>query len=203
VSSLRPDLSTPPRNANITENIGNSRIRGVEADVRVLAWRGAQLRAVVQYLDARYRSFRYLYANTGVPPLTGCATNLDRTTNLYTVDCRPKQPYNSPRWSMNLSGRQSFALEGFTLTAVADTQFRSARNIGFAFLPEQRVGATWTSNAQLILTPSGGRYELAAFVRNIENRRIPQFMIYHPISNALIAVTSPPRQIGVRASVRL
>jgi iron complex outermembrane receptor protein len=203
VSSLRPDLSVPARNANITENIGNSRIRGVEADVRVRPWRGAQVRAVVQYLDAHYRSFRYLYANVGVPPLTGCATSLDRSTNLYTVDCTSKQPYNSPRWSMNLSGRQSFALRGFTLTALADTQFRSARNIGFAFLPEQRAGATWTSNAQIVLSTPGDRYEVAAFIRNIENKRIPQFMIYHPVSNALVAGTSPPRQIGLRASLRL
>ena len=124
-------------------------------------------------------------------------------SNLYTVDCTAMQPYNSPRWSMNLSLRDSFALGRATLTAVADTHFRSARNIGFAFLPEQRVGPTWTSNAQLILSLPASRFELAAFVRNIEGGRVPEFMIYHPISNALVAGTSRPREIGLRASLRL
>lgn len=203
VSSLRPDLSNPPRNANITENIGNSRIRGIEADLRLRPRHNLELRAVVQYLDAQYRSFRYVFANTGVPPLTGCPARLDVASNLYTVDCTAMQPYNSPRWSMNLSLRDSFALGRATLTAVADTHFRSARNIGFAFLPEQRVGPTWTSNAQLILSLPASRFELAAFVRNIEGGRVPEFMIYHPISNALVAGTSRPREIGLRASLRL
>lgn len=203
ISSLRPDLSNPPRNANITANIGRSRIRGVEADVRLRPGHDLQVRAVVQYLDAAYRSFRYVYANTGVPPLTGCAATLSATTNLYTVDCSAKQPYNSPRWSMNFDVRQSFIIGGMTLTALADTHFRSARNIGFAFLPQQRIGATWTSNAQLILTRPDKRVEIAAFVRNIEGDRVPEFMIYHPTSNALVAGRSSPRQFGLRASLGL
>lgn len=93
-------------------------------------------------------------------------------------------------------------LGSFALTAAADTHFRSSRNIGFAFLPEQRVGPSWTSKAQLILGLPGNRVELAAFVRNIEGDRIPQFSNFHPVSNALIAVTSPPRQWGLRISIR-
>lgn len=203
VSSLRPDLSTPPRNANITENIGKSRIRGVEADVRYRPWRGAEGRAIIQHLDADYRSFEYVYANTGVPPLTGCAATLNRASNLYTIDCSRKQPYNSPRWTLSLSARQSFVLGRLNLTAAADIAFRSGRNIGFAFLPEQRIGSSSTSNLQLILRVPGDRLEAAAFVRNIEGDRIPQFMIYHPVSNALVAGAGAPRQFGVRASLRL
>jgi hypothetical protein len=32
---------------------------------------------------------------------------------------------------------------------------------------------------------------------------VPEFMIYHPISNALVAGTSPPRQVGLRTSLRM
>jgi len=165
------------------------------------------LRAVVQYLDARYRSFTYLYANNGspiavVPPLTGCPAVLNPITNLYRLDCSAQQPYNSPRWSISPSLRQSVRIGAITVTAVADTNYRSARNIGFAFLPQQRVGPTWTSNAQIIAAFLGGRTEVAVFIRNIEGRRIPEFMIYHPISNALVAATSMPRQVGIRASMR-
>lgn len=207
VSSLRPDLGSPPKNANITDNIANSRIRGIEADMRVRPWIGAELRGVVQYLDSDYRSFRYLYANLGppqapFPPLTGCPTTFDAAANLYTVDCTNEQPFNSPRWSISPSFRQGFAVGHVGLTVVLDTHYRSARNVGFAFLQEQRIGPTWTSNAQIIAALPGGRTELAAFVRNIEGTRIPEFMIYHPFSNALVAGTSMPRQFGVRASFR-
>lgn len=202
VSSLRPDLSTPPRNVNTTDNIGNSRIRGVEAEVSIQPWSGGQIGGIVQHLDARYRSFDYVQANTGTKPLSGCDLALDAATNLYTVDCSGKQPYNSPRWALVLNSRQTFAVGHLTLTAIADTHYRSSRNIGFAFLPEQRVGGSWTSNAQLIVALPGKRVEVAAFVRNIEGERIRQFMIFHPVSNAMIAVTSPPRQWGLRTSLR-
>jgi iron complex outermembrane receptor protein len=201
VSSLRPDLSTPPQNANITDNIGNSRIRGLEADVRFRLQPSTQLRAIVQFLDAEYRSFSYVQVSAPVPPLTGCAAAVSAAP-IYTVDCVEKQPYNSPRWALSLEARQSFVLENLTVTALAGTHFRSARNIGFAFLPEQRIDASWTSHAQLILTHSNDPWELAAFVRNIEDDRIPQFMIYHPVSNALVAATSTPRVMGLRLSTR-
>ena len=203
VSSLRPDLSMPPQNANITDNIGNSRTRGLEVDVRVRPQLNTQLRAIVQYLDANYRSFSYVQLSPGAPPLTGCATAISTMPNLYTVDCAAKQPYNSPRWSMSLEARQSFVLKDIVLTALAGTQFRSARNIGFAFLPEQRIAASWTSHAQFILSPRNGAWEAAIFIRNIEGDRIPQFMIYHPVSNALVAATSPPRVFGLRLSARM
>lgn len=203
VSSLRPDLSVPARNANITDNIGNSRIRGIEADVRLAPWRGGHLRAITQFLDADYRSFEYVQTNTGVRPLTGCQAALNSATNLYTIDCSAKQPYNSPRWSISLLGRQRFRIGRSIITVAADTHFRAARNIGFAFLDEQRIGASRSSNAQIMVRPEGTKLELAGFVRNIEGRRIPQFMIYHPVSNLLVAGTSAPRQWGFRASLPL
>jgi iron complex outermembrane recepter protein len=202
VSSLRPDLSTPPRNANITDNIGRSRIRGIETTLRVRPWNAASFEATIHYLDAAYRSFRYLQTNTGTPPLTGCPAMLDTATNLYLIDCTGQRPFNTPKLSWTLDARQSFALPGATIVAVLSTHYRSARNIGFAFLPEQRIGANWTSNAQLILTAPDDRLGIAAFIRNIEGNRIPQFMIFHPVSNALVASSSPPRQIGLRGWMR-
>lgn len=203
VSSLRPDLSPERRNAFITDNIASSRIRGVEAELRYQPWRGTRLGGIVQYLDADYRSFEYIQANTGVPPLTGCDAALDAAANLYTVDCGGKQPYNSPRWSMSLNGLHTVPLGPLTLTLAADTHYRSARNVGFAFLAQQRIGATWTSNGQLILGIPRHRLDIAAFVRNIEGERVPLFSNFHPVSNALIVVTTPPRQWGLRASWRL
>ena len=63
--------------------------------------------------------------------------------------------------------------------------------------PQERIPLT------LLLCSRCGHLQLAAFVRNIEGKRIPEFMIYHPVSNALVASVSPPRQIGRRAAIRL
>ncbi|WP_205478891.1 TonB-dependent receptor [Sphingomonas arenae] len=202
VSAPRPDLSTPPRVVTITDNVGNSRISGLEAQARYRLWRGALVGGTVQYLHARYGSFRYLQGNSGAPPLTGCDAILDVATNLYTVDCTSKQPYNSPRWSLSLQAQQEVRLGRFRLTAFADRHYRSARTVGSAFLPEQRVGPTWTSNVQLVLSQEGQDWELGAFIRNLEGERTPQFVIFHPVSNALVAVPGSPRQFGLRASRR-
>lgn len=200
VSAPRPDLSTPPRVVTITDNVGNSRIAGLEAQARYRLWPGALVGGTAQYLHSRYGSFRYLQGNNGVPPLTGCNAELDTATNLYIVDCTDQRPYNSPRWTLSLQAQQEFRVGKFRLTAFADTHFRSARTVGSAFLPEQRVGPTWTSNAQVVLSQVGQNWELGAFVRNLEGERTPQFVIFHPVSNALVAVPGAPRQFGLRAS---
>lgn len=201
-SSVQPDLSAPPRNVNITRNIGSSRIRGGEAE---LVWRpsaATRLYADVQYLNAAYRRFAYIQANTGVPPLTGCDYSLDARTNLYTVDCRGQRPYNSPRWSLGFGARQDFDLGPLRLSAMARTSYRSAQTLGFTFLPEQKVGGHWTSDAQLMLADRSGRLELSAFLHNIEGKRVPNFVIFHPTSNAVVASATSPRVIGVRATTR-
>lgn len=202
VSSLRPDQSSPPRNANITDNIGNSRIRGVEVEGRVSPSRALRLRSAIQYLDAKYRSFTYAQANTGVPPLTGCVATLQPPTNLYVVDCSMKQPYNSPRWTLSLSARRSFQLGRLRAAAELDTHFRSSRNIGFAFLPEQHVGATTATNLNATLAPAQGKWEITVMIENIEGNRIPEFAIYHPVSNILVAGTTAPRRIALRFALR-
>lgn len=201
-SSVQPDLSTPPRNVNITRNIGGSRMRGVEAEFGWQATPTTKLQASVQYLDAEYRSFEYVQANTGIPPLTGCPFALNPATNLYTVDCSSKRPYNTPRWSIGLGGSQMFDLGVVRMTAVANSSYRSRQVIGFSFLPEQQVASYWTSNAQLILTDKAERLELAAFVRNIEGNRVPNFVIFHPTSNAVVASTISPRVFGLRFGAR-
>lgn len=200
VSALRPDLANPPINSNITQTIGHSRIRGLETEITFRPWKNTQLRTVVQFLDSDYKSFEYFQANTNVPPLTGCEATLDATTNLYLIDCRAKQPYNSPKWSLDLDARHTIEIGRVTLTGILDTHFRSARNIGFAFLDEQRVSANWTTNAQVILGIPRHRISVAGIVQNIEGSRVPQFSIFHPVSNALIVSASPPRRFGLRIS---
>lgn len=200
VSSVRPDLSG--RITNITQNIGQSRIRGIEIEARLLATPTTLISGDVQYLKSRNKSFTYVNQNTGVPPLTGCASTLDTVANLYNVDCAGKPGFNSPKWTFNIAAQQTIHIGDFDLVASADTQYRGSRYLGFLYLPEQRASGVWRSNAQLSFGPANGDWSIAAFVRNIENNRIPVYSATQPIANILVSTRAAPRTYGARAAFK-
>ena len=88
------------------------------------------------------------------------------------------------------------------IVAGADTQYKSSRNIGFAYLPQQRIRSDWISNAQIQFGPADGQWSISAFVRNIENNRTLTFASTHPTAQFLTAGQTPPRTYGVRAGVK-
>ena len=200
VSAVRNDLAG--RTANITQNIGSSRIRGIEAEARVLATRTTLLSADVQYLDADNRDFRYQQANSGAPPLTGCAYALNATTNLYTVNCSGFQSYNSPKWTVNLAAQQTLELGDYKLVPGVDTQYKSRRYNGFQYLAIQNLQSVWQTNAQVAFGPADDRWSIAAFVRNIESNRTSTSSGLHPLANILVTTTTAPRTYGGRLSVK-
>ncbi len=84
----------------------------------------------------------------------------------------------------------------------ADTQYRTKRYIGFAYLDGQLVRSTWQSNAQIAFGPSGDRWSIAAYLRNIENNRTPVYSSVHPMASILTVGTTAPRTFGIRASTK-
>ena len=67
-------------------------------------------------------------------------------------------------------------------------------------MPQQRLDGNWTSNAQIQFAPASERWSIAAFVRNIEDDRIPIYSSTHPTAGFLIAGATAPRTYGVRLS---
>ncbi len=200
VSHLGLDLSG--RTAQFIQNIGTSRIKGVEVEGRVLVTPTTLVSADVQYLDAKNRFFTYQQGSATGAPLTGCAYALSANPAFYNVNCAGTQAYNSPKWTVNLAAQQTFEVGDYKLVVGGDTQYKSGRTVGFEFLPEQRVGSTWMTNAQLSFGPADDRWSIAGFVRNIENDRILNFAVTHPLANALVGGSTAPRTYGVRASVK-
>ncbi len=200
VSHLGLDLSG--RTAQFIQNIGTSRIKGVEVEGRVLVTRNTLVSTDVQYLDARNRAFTYQQGSATGAPLTGCSFALAANPAFYNVDCAGKQAYNSPKWTVNLAAQQTVPLGDYKVVAGGDTQYKTSRTVGFEYLPGQRVGSTWTTNAQLSFGPASDRWSIAGFVRNIEDHRILNFATTHPLSNALVGGSTAPRTYGARASVK-
>ncbi|WP_246543661.1 TonB-dependent receptor [Novosphingobium profundi] len=185
-----------------TENAGSSTIKGAEAEAQVLLTETTLLSAQVQYLDARYTSFVYNEPIGATPPLTGCPYSVSTTTaGQYEIDCSGRRAYQGPKWTINLGAQQTFALGDYKLVIAGDTQFKTSRTVAFQYLAEQKVGSTWTSNANLDFGPEDGRWSIGAFVRNIENNRIVSAGLTYNAASAATVVTTPPRTYGVRAGM--
>ena len=200
VSHLGLDLAG--RTAQFIQNIGRSRIQGVEAEGRILVTPTTLLSVDAQYLDAKNQSFSFLQGAGTTTPLTGCSYAISANPQFYTVDCAGKQPFNSPRWTVNLAGQQTVKLGDYKFVAGVDTQYKTSRNVGFEFLAEQHVEATWATNAQVSFGPGNDRWSVAGFVRNIENNRILVAAQTHPIANLVVGNTTAPRLYGVRGSFK-
>uniref|UniRef100_UPI001575DABA TonB-dependent receptor n=1 Tax=Sphingomonas bacterium TaxID=1895847 RepID=UPI001575DABA len=200
VSHLGLDLSG--RTAQFIQNIGRSRIKGVEVEGRVLVTKTTLVSADVQYLNARNRAFSYQQGSATGAPLTGCAYALSSNPAFYNVNCAGKQAYNSPKWTINLAAQQTLNVGDYKVVAGVDTQYKTSRTVGFEFLPEQRVGDTWMTNAQLSFGPASDRWSIAGFIRNLENNRILNFAVTHPLDNSLVGGSTAPRTYGARASFK-
>lgn len=179
-----------------SQNIGQSSIKGVEVSAQLLPFENTLLSADVQYLDSEYESFTFTQPAGATPPLTGCASAL--ADGIWTIDCSGRPAFNAPKWTINLGAQQTVPLGRHQLIGSIDTQYRSERYVQVDFLPSQLAGGNWTTNAQLIFGPDDERWHIAAFVRNIENKRvITNAPIYNAASSQQI-VTTAPRTYGVR-----
>lgn len=184
----------------ITNNVGNSTIRGVEVEGRARVTRTTTVSANVQYLDSRLVNYSYQSPVSGGRPYSGCAVTQGAT--VYTIDCSGKPGINSPRWTVNLGGEQIVPLGDYQVVLSADTQYRSSRFVGTEFIPALLIGPNWSTNAQISIGAEDGRFTLGAFVRNIEGNRTPQFGTLVPGSNLIVVTPSAPRTYGLRLSGR-
>ena len=187
--------------ANFTDNIGTSKIYGAEVETQALVTKTTLLSADVQYLHAQNTSFIYTTGATA-PPLVGCPSTLSGA--VYIINCSGFPANNSPRWTANVSGQQTIPLGAYQVVVGADTQYRSGRYINFYYLTQGGgyVDHSWQTNAQVSFGPANGRWSLAAFVRNIEDNRVPVFASPTPITNLFSNGTTPPRTFGGRASIK-
>lgn len=186
-----------------TENIGRSTNKGLEVEARFLLTPNTLLSTDVQYLDAKYNSFTYQTPGINAPPLTGCASTRNATNPvLFDIDCSGRQSFQSPRWTVNLAGQQTFDVGGARLVFDVDTQYKTSRVVGFDYLPFQTVGANWVTNAQVSIAPESFPFTVAAFVRNIEGDRIPVASFNYALGGVFTAVTTPPRTYGIRLSAK-
>jgi iron complex outermembrane receptor protein len=162
----------------------------VEVDATALATRDDRVRLTVDYLHARFKQF-----SAAVSSIGGASVPRDLTGNA--------QPF-APDWTLGLSYDHTFrtAWGNFTAGAVSAYKtryFLTATN----YVSERQPGYTKTDATLSYQTPDS-RYEITAFVRNIENNRTFTQAAFANSSgvNFFRYQFADPRTFGVRATVR-
>ncbi|WP_226635031.1 TonB-dependent receptor [Novosphingobium profundi] len=194
------------RNSFYTRNVGASSIKGVEIDFQVLATPTTLISGGVQYLDAKYDSFKFnqvdLSDETDPPnfltPVTGCAyTQQFDPIRSFDIDCSGKQALYAPKWTLNLGVEQTIYLDGGELVAALSGRYRTDRPIGFNYLPTGNSGDDLTLDASIGFEPEVVPLNVTFFMRNLTNVAVPS--TYQPgAGNVTSSAYEPPRTYGIR-----
>lgn len=209
-------LDSTGGNSFFTENIGKSRIQGIDVDLQFRATPTTTLRGSMQILDNKLISFTYNTqrntTNNALPPPVGCpatagtapipGSTTGATGTVWVVNCSGKNGYNSPRLAVNAGIEQVIPLGEYELVATVDGRYRSNRMTSFEYLELQNSGSDFTADASLRFGPQDGKWSLTGYVQNIGNRLIPTLSSFAGTSgNVVVTNYAPPRTYGVKGSV--
>ena len=194
-------LDSTGNNSNFSENIGRSRIQGIDLDVQAKLAANTTIRGSVQYLENKLSSFIY-DVSAASAPLVGCpfAPGIDKFGRpSFKVNCSGKPGFNSPKWASNVGIDQTIELGGHKIVLTADGRYRSNRVIGFEYLAQQNSGSDFTIDASIKFAEIDDKWALTAWVRNLTNETVPVFAQFAgSTGNNIVTSYSAPRTYGAR-----
>ncbi|MCB2080638.1 MAG: TonB-dependent receptor [Novosphingobium sp.] len=178
-----------------TENVGTSRFRGVELEMRAQVASNTEIDATVQYLDAENTDFVF---NSALQPNYGCP--FTPATVGFTVDCNGTTPANAPEWTLQAALTQYVPLgNAGELMLRLNTRYQSGVFTGPELLASQYQDGYFTSGALAEFRPSRGDFSITAFIDNIENNNPIGYSTPHPFAGGQIFyVLQMPRTYGLR-----
>lgn len=187
----------------VTENIGKTRVRGFEVEMRGQVTPTTTLNGTVQYLDARNLDFVYQAPASVGAPVTGCVATLP-VPSTYTVNCSGRRPANAPEWTFTAGLEQRIPLgDKGELTFTAATRYQSGSFTGTDLLPQSYQPGYFMTDLQLEYVTANKQFRIAGFVNNLENNNVVGWSQPHPRAGGLIVEgLRLPRMYGVRAGVR-
>jgi iron complex outermembrane recepter protein len=185
----------------VTENVGETEIKGLEVEARALVTETTTLSATVQYLDAERTDFIYTNPAAQGPPVTGCP--FVQTGALYTINCSGTPAVNAPEWTINASLEQVFPIGDGRLTFNADVRYQSSYFAGFEQVPGQKEKAYTVLDLQLQYQPPGEHFSIGIFGNNVTDEAVVNYAVLHPFGPGLVAEgLRPPRTYGVRVGYK-
>jgi iron complex outermembrane receptor protein len=170
-------------------NAGKATTKGVEFEGEFVPFDGLRLNATVGYLKARYDEFR---SGSGepCPPLpapqpVGCS-----------IDYSGRHLMFSPKWNASLTGTYTFALAGGETNATLQYTHNGRRWGNFTYSPSERLAPVDLWNGNLSWRPQGAKWSIAAWGRNIFDKRYLNMAAdFPPLFTE--GVLGSPRQFGV------
>jgi iron complex outermembrane receptor protein len=170
-------------NQTIIRNAGKSRIDGIEVDAAALVTKDDKFDAYIGYLDARFTEF----------DVAGATGNISLAGNA---------PPQAPKMTVNLGYEHTLRFAPGSLTGRVQTHLESASYNTFFNYPDDRQAGYSRSDAFLTWTPIAGKWEVQAYGRNLEDRRIIISASEQPLFGTYVYQFAEPRTYGLRISTR-
>ncbi|WP_313807071.1 TonB-dependent receptor domain-containing protein [Sphingobium sp.] len=158
-------------------NAGSSRYKGVEMDVTWQPTGRDRINAYVGYNHGRYRNFATSVSGQllRLAQIEGAAIPVlapNGSVAGYNYQLAGKTPPQSPDWTVNFGYEHDFDVFGGTLTPKFQTHYESKSYFSFYNLGLDKQDGYHRSDAVLTFEPEGKKWQISAFVRNIENKLI-------------------------------
>ena len=185
----------------VYQNAGAAEIYGATLDLITRPWQGATVSGSVEYAHSKYTEYKVTIPTFSYnPAANGCRVAASDPANT-TLDCSGFQVARTPELSGSLGLTQEASLGSGTLSGNVNLTFASARWIGVDFIPDGRAKGYGKLDASLTYRPSGNRFSVTGFVRNITDAAIYSDGARNPFSPLFYAAIQPPRTYGARFGV--
>ncbi|WP_228350455.1 TonB-dependent receptor [Rhodocaloribacter litoris] len=170
-----------------TQNAGSTNIFGIELDGEFLATARDRFRFSINFLEAKYHKF---------PTLVNVVSG-----DQVSVDLSGNRPVHSPRWILIGGYDRDVPLGPGILNIGVKTQYKSAYYLTpFNFAMERQDAYTKT-DVDVAYRHPDGRWEIGAFVHNLEDNRIITYAAFTGGGIDLYNwIFGAPRTYGVRLS---
>jgi iron complex outermembrane receptor protein len=175
--------SAPGLYTLVVTNAGSAKSYGADLDIVFRPTPNDELTAKVQYNKSNYDSFSYSNPTAIFgPPVTACKVGPVQSDGNQSVDCSGFPLIKAPEWSGTVGYNHTFDLGASgKLNASADVQFASGSYLQQTFLPSSRQEAYAIGNFDLTYRSDGGRWVVSAFVHNIWNEKVFDFLFRAPL----------------------
>ncbi|RQO61146.1 TonB-dependent receptor [Paucibacter sp. KBW04] len=200
----------------MTQNIGESTIRGLELEFKSLPWSGGQLSGFASFLDAKIKQWDTYdddwlcndrVGEFACPNIVANTPGVDvRWVGLRQADLKGKSLPRSPKFSFALNYAHDFGLgQDLTLTPSFGYRWQSKMYFTPRNLEDPNFGAFQKAygnlNAALKLAGNSGKWDVELWGTNLTDNLVKTWV--EPISSGrgVRAGFAAPRMFGLRATV--
>lgn len=171
-------------------NVGESTIKGVEAEGRLVVSDALSATFAVGYTDAEFDTF------VSFDPVTRTVRELADERNFQ----------NTPKWNGNLTlNYVQYLPDNSSIAVTPAVSFRSSYNLFEIDNPLLDEDGYTLFDASIVWTSDGDRFQLGAHARNITNERYRVGGYVFPgalLGNSLIGFYGPPRTFTISGQMR-